>query len=107
MRIFVAGATGAIGRVLVPLLVTAGHDVVGTTRIDSGVRQLRAQGSGAVRLDVFDRKAVGDAVAAVRPDVVIHQLTALADGSPVDNARIRKDGTRNLVDAAVRAGVRK
>lgn len=93
MRIMVAGSTGAIGRVLVPLLVDAGHQVVGISR--------------ALGLDVFDRPAVLRAVAEFGPDAVIHQLTALADRSLSDNARIRVEGTRNLVDAALAAGVRR
>lgn len=105
MRIFVAGASGAIGRRLLPLLTAAGHDVVGTTRTEAGLDALRALGARPVQLDVFDAEATAAAVAAHAPDVVMHQLTALAGGNPADNARIRIEGTRNLVDAAKRAGV--
>ncbi|WNI18888.1 NAD-dependent epimerase/dehydratase family protein [Actinacidiphila sp. ITFR-21] len=106
-RIFVAGATGAVGRLLVPLLVEAGHQVTAATRTAEGVERLRAQGAEGVRLDVFDRAAVADALAAAAPEAVVHQLTALSGGNPVDNARIRREGTRNLVDAAKKAGVRR
>jgi nucleoside-diphosphate-sugar epimerase len=105
MRVFVAGATGAIGRRLVPLLVAAGHDVTGASRTDAGVARLRELGAAGLRVDVFDRDELHAAVAKVEPEVVVHQLTALSGGSPVDNARIRRDGTRNLVDAAKAAGV--
>ncbi|MFJ6217433.1 NAD-dependent epimerase/dehydratase family protein [Streptomyces sp. NPDC092296] len=105
MRIFLAGATGAVGRVLLPLLLDAGHRVVAASRTAAGVERLRAQGADAVRLDVFDRAAVGDALRAAAPDAVVHQLTALADADPADNARVRREGTRNLVDAARAAGV--
>jgi nucleoside-diphosphate-sugar epimerase len=105
MRIFVAGATGAIGRILVPLLVEAGHDVVAGTRTASGVERLRELGATGRQVDVFDREALAEAVVSAAPDVVVHQLTALSGGSSADNARIRKEGTRNLVDAARKAGV--
>jgi nucleoside-diphosphate-sugar epimerase len=107
MRIFLAGATGAIGSPLVPLLIQAGHEVVGTSRSSGGVDRLAAAGATAVRLDVFDRTAVRTAVAAAAPDVVMHQLTALKDRSLSDNRRMRVEGTRNLVDAALAAGVRR
>lgn len=106
-RIFVAGGTGAVGRLLVPLLVEAGHQVTGGTRTAEGVEDLHAHGAEGVRLDVFDRDAVADALTAAAPEVVVHQLTSLAGGNPVDNARIRREGTRNLVDAAKKAGVRR
>ncbi|MCX4098656.1 NAD-dependent epimerase/dehydratase family protein [Nocardia sp. alder85J] len=105
MRIFVAGATGAIGRPLVAALVAAGHRVAGTSRTEAGVAAVRALGAEGVRLDVFDADAVGRAVAAAAPDVVVHQLTALSGGTPAENGRIRVAGTRNLVDAALAAGV--
>jgi nucleoside-diphosphate-sugar epimerase len=105
MRIFVAGGTGAIGRALLPLLVAEGHQVVSGSRTSEGVELLRSKGAEGVLVDVFDRDALAAAVAAAAPDVVVHQLTALAGGSPVDNARIRTEGTRNLVDAAKAAGV--
>ncbi|HEY2203946.1 MAG TPA: NAD(P)-dependent oxidoreductase [Pseudonocardia sp.] len=107
MRIFLAGATGAVGRPLVPMLLAAGHRVIGTSRTDRGVTDVRALGAEPVRLDVFDADALRDAVRAAAPDLVMHQLTALGDGDLAANARIRRVGTRALVDAAHAAGVRR
>jgi nucleoside-diphosphate-sugar epimerase len=105
MRVFIAGATGVIGRQLVPMLLKEGHEVTGTTRTEHGLAQLKAQGAKGVLVDVFDRDDLASAVGDARPDAVIHQLTALSGGTPVDNARLRRTGTRNLVDAAKQAGV--
>ena len=77
MRIFLAGAAGAIGRRLVPLLVQAGHDVTGTTRSAETAKEIERAGATAAVLDVFDAPAVTAAVRAARPDAVIHQLTDL------------------------------
>ena len=77
MQIFLAGATGAIGRRLTPLLVAAGHNVTGTTRSAEKADALKEQGAQAVVVDVFDRRVLCDAVVAARPEVVIHQLTDL------------------------------
>jgi nucleoside-diphosphate-sugar epimerase len=115
MRIFVAGATGAIGRRLVPMLVAAGHNVTGTTRTSARSTAIGDMGAMPAILDAFDRDAVLRAVAAAQPEIVIHQLTdlpqafdaaALAAASAA-NARLRQEGTRNLVDAALAAGVRR
>jgi nucleoside-diphosphate-sugar epimerase len=105
MRVFIAGGTGAIGTQLVPMLVEAGHEVIGATRSAVGADRLRAQRADAVRLDVFDRDAVLETVAAAAVDVVIHQLTSLGSADLRANARVRVEGTRNLVDAALQAGV--
>lgn len=105
MRIFLAGATGAVGNVLVPLLVSAGHEVLGTSRSAGGVDRLEAAGASGVRLNVFDRTAVRSEIAAFAPDAVIHQLTALSGFSLSDNAQVRIEGTRNLVDACLDADV--
>jgi nucleoside-diphosphate-sugar epimerase len=78
MKIFVAGATGALGRRLVPLLVANGHTVVGTTRTPGKAEALRAAGATPVVLDALDRDAVIDAVGRAEPEVVVHELTALA-----------------------------
>ncbi|HUI12721.1 MAG TPA: NAD(P)-dependent oxidoreductase [Xanthobacteraceae bacterium] len=115
MRIFLAGATGAIGRRLTPLLVAAGHQVTGTTRSADKAAALKAQGAQAVVVDVFDRQALGDAVVAARAEVVIHQLTDLPQvldparrgEALVRNAKLRIDGTANLVAAAQAAGARR
>lgn len=105
MRIFVAGASGAIGRALVPLLVAAGHDVAGTTRRPARARTLRELGARPVILDAFDRPAVFAALADERPHAVIHLLTDLAGHDLAGNTRLRIEGTRNLVDAARAADV--
>ncbi|GGM80316.1 dTDP-glucose 4,6-dehydratase [Longimycelium tulufanense] len=105
MRVFVAGATGVVGRQLVPLLIDAGHEVVGTTRRESGMQHLRAQGVIPLRIDMFDHDGLAQAVAESAPDALIHQLTALSDWNLADNARVRREGTRNLVDAVKKAGV--
>ncbi len=115
MKIFLAGAGGAIGRRLTPLLRAAGHDVVGTTRRPDKADALRALGAEPAVVDVFDAAALMHAMQAAAPDVVIHQLTdlAFAPDSPqyaeglARNARLRIDGTRNLVAAAKAANVRR
>lgn len=114
-RIFLAGATGAIGQRLVPLLRTAGHHVAGTTRFEAKAATLRALGAEPVVVDVFDADALKQAVLAAKPDIVIHQLTDLPPGldpakmadALVRNARIRDEGTRNLLQAALAAGARR
>ena len=110
MRIFLAGATGVIGVRLVPLLVAAGHEVAGMTRSPSKSEQLRAQGAEPVVCDVFDADALVAAVRVCGPDLVLHELTDLPDEVShlaerrTANARIRREGTRNLVAAAHAAG---
>lgn len=113
--IFMAGATGAIGRRLIPQLLQAGYRVTGMTRSAQGIAMLEALGATAVRADVFDAEGLAAAIAAAAPDIVMHQLTDLALlGDParaaeaiVRNARIREVGTRNLVEASRAAGVRR
>jgi nucleoside-diphosphate-sugar epimerase len=107
MRVFVAGATGAVGRLLVPLLLEAGHEVTGTSRSRAGAGRVRGQGAAAVQVDAFDADGMRRAVAEAAPDAVIHQLTDLAGADGAANARLRRTGTRNLVDAAKTAGVRR
>src|SRR5438067_6427207 len=106
-RILVAGATGIIGRALVPSLLQAGYDVVGTTRSDEGVKLLQSMGAGHVRVDAFDRQGVFNAVQTSRPEVVIDQLTSLSDSDFALNSQIRKIATRHLVDAALEVGARR
>ncbi|MFE5711675.1 NAD-dependent epimerase/dehydratase family protein [Streptomyces sp. NPDC056501] len=93
MRVLVAGATGAVGRQLVPRLEAAGHEVVGISR------------RGPRPVDVLDAGAVLGAVAEAAPDAVVHQLTDLGSADGAANNRVRIEGTRNLVDAALAAGV--
>lgn len=104
LRIFLAGATGVIGRNLIPLLLKNGHRVTGTSRTTEGVRTLNVLGADAMIVDVFDRDALDEAMLTSAPNVVIHQLTDLAGGtdlqSLVRNARLRREGTKNLMDAA-------
>lgn len=116
MRIFLAGASGAIGRRLTPLLLAAGHDVTGMTRTPQSASKLAASGIHPVVADVFDAGTVERAVAEARPDIVIHQLTdlprVLGDEAQLAaayprNARIRVEGTRNLVAAARAASARR
>ncbi len=112
MRIFVAGATGALGAPLVRALLARGHDVTGMTRSEAKADALRAAGASAAVADALDRDAVIAAVTAARPDVVVHQLTALAGlkslrdfdrGFAVTN-RLRTEGTEILLAAALAAG---
>ncbi len=114
MRVFVAGASGAIGRPLLRQLVAAGHEVTGMTRREERAAEIRADGARCVVCDVFDRPALNEAVAAAKPEVVIHQLTSLPPeldprkkGIYDANNRIRREGTSNLVGAAGAAGARR
>jgi len=106
MRVFLAGASGAIGRQLVPLLVAAGHEVAGTTRSEAKVEMLRELGAEPVLIDVYDAERLRDAVLAFGPELVMHQLTDLPQDprqiseKAADNARVRTEGTRNLIAAA-------
>jgi nucleoside-diphosphate-sugar epimerase len=114
-RVLVAGAGGVVGRRLTPLLRQRGYDVFGTTRSGDRADELRRSGVTPVVLDAFDRQAALDALAAVRPRVIIHQMTDLSGGFAPDrqletlsrNTRLRTEGTRNLVLAARAAGVRR
>jgi len=115
MNIFVAGASGAIGRRLVPLLLAAGHSVTGTTRTAEKAVALKAQGARPAVVDVFDASALATAVVEARPDVIIHQLTDLPQTlDPAGlrdvlarNSRLRIEGTANLMAAALAAGTRR
>lgn len=115
MNVFLAGATGVIGRPLVGLLRGAGHSVTGTTRSPAKLAEIEALGATGVAVDAFDAEGLKRAVVAAAPDVVIHQLTDLPDVSDParmaavreSNARLRIEGTRNLMAAAKAAGVRR
>lgn len=107
MRVFLAGATGVIGRRLLPLLLADGHQVTALTRGEAGAAAVHAAGGTPVMGDVYDADGLTGLVRAASPDVVMHQLTDLGHGNLADNARIRRVGTRNLVDAALAAGVRR
>jgi len=115
MRVFLAGASGAIGRHLVPLLIAAGHDVTGLTRSAEAAGKLEAAGVHPAIVDVYDAAALQHAAVAARPEAVIHQLTDLpqiydAKELPAAyprNARVRVEGTRNLIAAAKAAGARR
>ncbi len=114
-RIFLAGATGAIGKRLMPLLLRSAAQVFGTTRSTARGDELRSRGIEPVIVDVFDAPELTRAMAKVKPQIVVHQLTDLAlihDPSRLTealtrNARLRTEGTRNLVAAATEAGARK
>jgi len=115
VRIFLAGASGAIGRRLAPLLLAGGYAVTGTTRSADKAGELKSRGVEPVVVDVFDGGALRDAVIRARPDVVIHQLTDLPQvldparrlDTLVRNSRLRIEGTANLVAAAQAAGCRR
>jgi nucleoside-diphosphate-sugar epimerase len=115
MKVFVAGATGAIGARLVPQLIERGHDVIGSSRSPQKAAGLRALGAEPVALDLLDPAAVLDVVVAARPDAIVHQATALAglsdfkhfDRSFAQTNRLRTEGTDALLAAARKAGVRR
>ena len=114
MRVLVAGATGAIGKQLVPRLVAAGHEVHGMTRSDSKQAMLYELGAVPVVADALDPDQVAEAVGRARPDVIVHQLTALGaldmrhfDRDFALTNRLRTEGTDNLLSAGQAVGVRR
>jgi nucleoside-diphosphate-sugar epimerase len=107
MRVFIAGGSGVVGRALIPLLTAQGHEVWGTTRDPNKTDLLRSLGATPVVVDVYDRDGLFAAVRDARPDAVINQLTDLVRLDFAATARVRTEGTRNLVDAARAAGVRR
>jgi 2-alkyl-3-oxoalkanoate reductase len=115
MRVFVAGATGAIGTRLVPQLIEHGHEVIGTYRSPGNAGRVRALGAEPVALDLLDARAVRQAVLEARPEAIVHQATALAGvrfGRSLDRSfgptnRLRTEGTDALLAAAREAGVRR
>jgi nucleoside-diphosphate-sugar epimerase len=115
MRVFVTGATGALGQHLVPALIAAGHEVTATTRTPGKAGQLRAAGAEPAVVDGLDRDAVIAAVQAASPEVIVHEMTALADMRSLRNLdkvfaatnELRTRGTDNLLAAAAQAGTRR
>jgi len=114
MKVFVAGGSGTIGVPLVRALVAAGHEVAALTRSPGKQAELSALGARPVLADALDREALVAAVKSVRPTHVIHQLTALPKEGMVRSTkdleptnRLRTDGTRNLLEAAIQAGARR
>lgn len=114
MKVFVAGASGAMGRPLIRQLTAAGHEVTGMTRREERAEEIRAAGAAAAVCDALDPEALAAALAAARPEAVVHALTALpkridwkADDPLAATNRVRTEGTRNLIAAAKVAGARR
>lgn len=115
MKVFVAGATGAIGRLLLPRLVESGHEVVGMTRSEEKGGLIWDLGARPVIADALDPEAVGQVVSEAAPDVIVHQLTALSgdldfrrfERTFAQTNRLRTEGTDHLLSAARAAGVRR
>lgn len=113
MRVFVAGATGAVGRPLVPALISAGHSVIGLTRTTTKAETIKRMGAEPVVADGLDAAAIRSAVISTRPEVVIHEMTDLSgtidlrhfDRTFASSNRLRTTGTDNLLAAAREAGV--
>ncbi len=113
--VFIAGASGAIGQVLSRILVNKGYQVYGTTRSEEKVSLLKELGVEPVVVDVYDAQKLKDILAEIKPEVVIHQLTDLPYAleaekmteALVSNARLRTEGTKNLVEASVNAGCKR
>src|ERR671934_2938207 len=120
MKVFVAGATGALGRQLVPMLVAEGHEVVGMTRTASKQDGLRALGARPVVADALEPDAVAHAVASAEPEVIVHELTALSEPTSMRDARrpdrsvaatmtnrLRTEATDHLLAAGRAVGARR
>ncbi len=113
MRIFVAGATGTLGRPVVRELVNRQHDVVGLTRTQEGARRIDGMGAHAVIANALDSRRVSGLVVEARPDVVVHLLTALPPGGVLrpnqlrPTNELRTAGTANLIAGALAAGARR
>jgi len=115
MKVFVAGATGALGKQLVPMLVANGHDVVGMTRTEAKRDQVRRVGAQPVVADALDADAVGRALGEAEPDVIVHQLTAIPpkinmrrfDRDFALTNRLRTEGTDHLLSAGQAVGVKR
>jgi nucleoside-diphosphate-sugar epimerase len=114
MKVFVAGATGALGKQLVPMLVERGHEVTGMTRSPSKEELIRSMGARPAMADALDPEAVAQAVAQAEPEAVVHELTDLTgtfarniDKSFATTNRLRTEGTDHLLAAAKAAGARR
>jgi 2-alkyl-3-oxoalkanoate reductase len=115
MKVFVAGATGALGKQLVPQLLAHGHEVVGMTRTDAKRELVQSLGARPVVADALDPEAVGQAVSKAEPEVIVHELTALAGAFRSRNLdrnfaltnRLRREGTDHLLSAGRAVGVRR
>jgi nucleoside-diphosphate-sugar epimerase len=115
MRILVAGATGALGRELLPHLVAAGHEVIGTTRSEAKLGLIRQLGAEAAVADGLDAEATRRAVRSAKPDVIVHEMTDLKGASDLRHFdqvfavsnRLRMEGTDHLLAAARETGVRR
>lgn len=115
MKVFVAGASGALGKQLIPQLVANGHDVAGMTRSEAKTDLVQALGARPVVADALDADAVRDAVSATEPEVVVHELTSLAGDMDMKHPdrffamtdRLRTEGTSHLLAAAKAAGARR
>ena len=115
MKVFLAGATGALGARMIPRLIASGHEVVGMTRSPAKLAALRALGARPVVADALDAEAVAGAVAGAEPEVIVHQLTALSgdldlrhfDRAFAQTNRLRVQGTDNLLAAGSAVGVRR
>ena len=113
MKIFIAGATGAVGRRLIPALIQLGHQVIGMSRSKDKMKMIRASGATPVIADAFDAKALNNALQETKPDVVMHQLTSVPGRLNLRNIgrdfaltnRLRTEGTDHLLAAAKAAGV--
>jgi nucleoside-diphosphate-sugar epimerase len=115
VRIFVAGATGAVGRPLVPLLIAAGHSVAGLTRSAAKAEMIKRMGAEAVVADGLDAQAIGAAFAALQPEIVVHEMTGLhgqVDFAHFDRSfsatnQLRIEGTDLLLAEARKVGARR
>jgi nucleoside-diphosphate-sugar epimerase len=115
MRVFVAGANGAVGRRLVPMLVANGHEVTGTTTSGTSTNAIRAMGAEPVVVDGLDAAGIGEAVARAQPDAIIHEMTALSSSPDFRHFdrwfaltnRLRTEGTEHLLAAAKASGVKR
>lgn len=114
-KVFVAGASGIIGRALCKMLIKDGWTVYGTTRSENKVTMLKEMGVEPIIIDVYDEKKLEEVISLIKPKIVMHQLTDLPAGlnpdkmaeALISNAKLREIGTKNLVNAAIKAGVKK